>query len=517
MKRIINLLTFLLLIQCYTFAQSCYNTNRQNGITAFNQGNYTAAKASFLQAGKCPDRPSDNDIQSWISKCDNKINQAKGTYIHVDGKSSTTSNYSVEGGSENFSVSTDAVSWTTYGVPSWCSIENKTSTGFRLRVNKNTSNSSRNDWMEVRTANGHSARINIKQDGAGPSAKLNSVDVDFDVQLSDGKGMRIKIDLNILNMKNKKARVIAYFYDKDGKHLKDTDGSYGTTGEYAHQVAVGKSVTPTSENARYQDNLKLEIPYSQLHQTGTGKRDLKYSISVWDYSVSPHKEIFDSNFYLFYYTPSSLSVNGSSSDRRINFNESGGRETFSVNAAGSSYETWGVPDWCSIENKTSSGFTLVCKRNTKRSSRSDYMKVTANGKEIRIDITQNAATGPTVNITSVKQEHNVFRGLVKGINIVVIYEVNGMQNKTVTATAWFYQSDNKTKLIAADWSQVHSSSSGTAPYESTTFTSNLFMPYTGLNMAKGFSGTLTFDIAITDSSGNQLARLNNQAFTFSQF
>lgn len=92
-----------------------------------------------------------------------------------------------------------------------------------------------------------------------------------------------------------------------------------------------------------------------------------------------------------------------------------------------------------------------------------------------------------------------------------------MQYKTVTATAWFYQADNKTKLIAQDWSQVHSSYSGNARYESTTFTTELFMPYTGLNMAKGFSGTLTFDIVIKDNSGNQLAILENQSFTYTQF
>ena len=45
----------------------------------------------------------------------------------------------------------------------------------------------------------------------------------------------------------------------------------------------------------------------------------------------------------------------------------------------------------------------------------------------------------------------------------------------------------------------------------------LFMPYLGLNMAPGWSGSLSFDIVIYDGSGNKLARQNDNSFTFSYF
>lgn len=69
------------------------------------------------------------------------------------------------------------------------------------------------------------------------------------------------------------------------------------------------------------------------------------------------------------------------------FSASGGNETFYVKTDATSWETWGIPSWCEIKSKTSSSFTLSCKPNS-GAARSDYMKVKAGGKEVRIDISQ---------------------------------------------------------------------------------------------------------------------------------
>lgn len=211
-----------------------------------------------------------------------------------------------------------------------------------------------------------------------------------------------------------------------------------------------------------------------------------------------------------------LKVDGNTYDKTSYFGESGGREHFDVSTSASSYETWGVPSWCSIENKTSTGFTLVCTRNTDSSSKSGYMIVEAAGQEIRIDIKQEASSGPSANITSIEQEDNVFSGNSKGMRINLEFDVSGMQNRTVKATAWFYYGDNTTKLNNGYGGQVNVSKSDIAPYENTTFTMTLFMPYQALNMAPGFNGTLSFDVVITDSSGKTLVRKNNNTFTYPQ-
>ena len=86
-----------------------------------------------------------------------------------------------------------------------------------------------------------------------------------------------------------------------------------------------------------------------------------------------------------------LKVDGSTTSKTVSFSSSGGRQYYSVDTSASDFETWGVPTWCSVE-KSSTGFTLVCASNPSSSSRSDYMKVKADGQEIRIDISQSGST-----------------------------------------------------------------------------------------------------------------------------
>ena len=232
-----------------------------------------------------------------------------GSYITINGNSSISRTYSSSGTTEIFNVNTDADSWTVWGTPSWCSVENKTSTSFKLRVNGNNSSVSRSDYMEVRTNNGKSARLDISQ---------------------------------------------------------------------------------------------------------------------------------NANNY--------LKVDGYTSTRNSHFSENGGKETFSVSTNASSYEVVLLPSWCTVESKNSSSFTIRCERNNSRSERSDYFKVKAAGMEIRINVKQNGASGPSAVINSVTVDHNVFNGMVKGMKINIKFDTEGMLNKRVTATALFYYGDNVTPL-----------------------------------------------------------------------
>lgn len=441
----------------------------------------------------------------------------KDTFIQIDGKDEVALDFQYSGGQRFFNISTNANSWSTWGVPSWCSIKNKTATSFDLEVTPNTSVSARADYFEIRTPKGHSARISITQKGlSGPVARVENITVDHSQILEDGKGMIIHVKFNIQNMKGKKGKVVAYFYEDDGKALIDTNGKYLSSDSH---VSVGKDIIPSSDDMYYSD-LTLSIPYSELHQTGSGSRILKFSIWVWDMSVSPAKSLYKGEpWYRFTFTSgtdTTLMVDGSNSDKTKHFPESGGRETYFVSTSSSSYETWGVPSWCSIENKTSTSFTLVCSRNTSSSPRSDYMKVKSAGKEIRIDITQDAKLAPSAEIESVSQEHNVYNGSVKGMNIKLKFKTHNMLNQRVTATAWFYYGDNTTKLNNGYGGQVNVSNTDTAPYENTEFTMTLFMPYTNLRMTDSGSTTLSFDVVITDFSGNSLVRSNNHAFVYSQ-
>ncbi|MCM1501918.1 MAG: BACON domain-containing protein [Bacteroidales bacterium] len=70
-KIFIILAVFLCMIPAN--AQDCYNYTRNQGISFYNKGDYNAAKVRFIGAKDCPDKPSDNDLDSWIKKCDTAL------------------------------------------------------------------------------------------------------------------------------------------------------------------------------------------------------------------------------------------------------------------------------------------------------------------------------------------------------------------------------------------------------------------------------------------------------------
>jgi hypothetical protein len=80
MKKSILLLIFGLTMVC-AYAQEnwseCYKTYHDNGVAAYNDGRYEDAKKLFssIVNGDCvsKDIPANNDIDSWIKKCDKAI------------------------------------------------------------------------------------------------------------------------------------------------------------------------------------------------------------------------------------------------------------------------------------------------------------------------------------------------------------------------------------------------------------------------------------------------------------
>lgn len=201
------------------------------------------------------------------------------------------------------------------------------------------------------------------------------------------------------------------------------------------------------------------------------------------------------------------------STENVSFGKDGGRRTITVSTNGEWRIGVGTASWAhtSISGNT---ITLRVDENDSGEERTDYFTVVAGDMKVRIDISQEG--GPSGEITSIKQRHNVVNGYAKGLQIEVEFDVSNMKGKRVTATALFYYGDNTTPLNSAWGGQVSVSKSDTAPYTNTTFTMYLFIPYQSLNMAPGWSGNLSFDIVIKDSNGNKLDRVNNQTFTYSQ-
>lgn len=197
-------------------------------------------------------------------------------------------------------------------------------------------------------------------------------------------------------------------------------------------------------------------------------------------------------------------------------------ETYYVSTDADSYETWGIPSWCSITNQTSISFTLRCERNPSTAERKDYMKVNAGEKTVKIDIIQAGnANLRNCTIGSVWTEHNYWQGRVKGMLIHSKFTINNMVSRKAVCAAYF-QFGNGTKdfnyLYRSVDGQVCVSEIFTPLYQSTVFNDfKLFLPYTELHMNSGtVNASLRFYILIYDNvTEEDLTKSDYVTFTFS--
>lgn len=85
-----------------------------------------------------------------------------------------------------------------------------------------------------------------------------------------------------------------------------------------------------------------------------------------------------------------IKVNDMSKGAKAHFRNEGGRETFKVSTNAGDYDVT-CPKWCSIKDKSKTGFTLVCEPNDKTKERSGECTLTAGGKTYTIAVDQGSA------------------------------------------------------------------------------------------------------------------------------
>lgn len=110
----ILLTAFLFLIgQMTMLAQdNCYETARKKGIQLYNQGKYTTAYKTFEAAKWCTDVPANNDLDSWMDKCD----------IHVKFTPKSLLFEAIDADEQCVEVSTNAKIFKVGDLPSWVSV-----------------------------------------------------------------------------------------------------------------------------------------------------------------------------------------------------------------------------------------------------------------------------------------------------------------------------------------------------------------------------------------------------------
>lgn len=123
----------------------------------------------------------------------------------------------------------------------------------------------------------HNAVVNAqaRDGGASPSAKFDSIWIDYDITQGGVKGMRIHTKFTVYDMKNVPSYLAIYFETSDGKRLRDNNKSfYSSTGE----VALYKELQIDYNPGVYSD-LTMFMPYDEL-DLEPGEYDLRMDVDL---------------------------------------------------------------------------------------------------------------------------------------------------------------------------------------------------------------------------------------------
>lgn len=197
MKKVL-ICIILIIASSSLFAQRCYLVKSTKGAELYKQGRYSEARALFVEAKSCPDRPkSSKEMDSWIKLCDNKIKEQNNkaannktdqspnslkTTTPIQKKASTSTGYlsvsqnelafTSEGGTKNIEVYCDA-KWDINIPPAnWVHIT-KNGNQIIINVDNNRLITDRNDYFVLKSGEKES-RVDIMQNGAEPYISASS-------------------------------------------------------------------------------------------------------------------------------------------------------------------------------------------------------------------------------------------------------------------------------------------------------------------------------------------------------
>lgn len=178
---------------------------------------------------------------------------------------------SADGGSKDISVSTDGDWYIDVDAANWGHLT-KYSNSVTVRVDRNTSTSSRTDYFVIKSGN-YTRRINITQQGnTSPTANIERIWMDHGVFQNGAQGMKIHVKFTVDNMNGKTIYAYALFYWGDNTTpLHD---------QYGNNLSFYGYGTPSYDSARF-DDFTIFVPYSGLNmQPGQGTVDLSFDISI---------------------------------------------------------------------------------------------------------------------------------------------------------------------------------------------------------------------------------------------
>lgn len=142
---------------------------------------YEAAKKKYRSAAYDPGYNStehDMSINEGIRKCDIAIERLT-PRLTLNDQNYLNLSLKAEGGREYVNVKTNASSWDASGVPSWCSITEKSRTSFCISYEANPNNYTRTGSMTIYTDNGKEVHIDMSQRAGSQSSSLVVTKAEF--------------------------------------------------------------------------------------------------------------------------------------------------------------------------------------------------------------------------------------------------------------------------------------------------------------------------------------------------
>lgn len=251
-----------------------------------------------------------------------------------------------------------------------------------------------------------------------------------------------------------------------------------------------------------------------------------YKIELWNASNS--KLLYTQTFTVKdTQTTTYLTVSNS----ELNFDANGGAKTITV----TSNKDWEISvhpySWGHL-TRNGNTLTLRVDENTEREERTDFIKLSAADKEVRINITQEGVSN-SAEIDNIWVDHNITRTGYNSyydsywgrqqvpytyyvMRIHVNFVVNGMKGEKIRVCAFFYDKNGDPMKTSASNSeyrapngQVTVQSTNTATYDGSRWSDYILeIPY---NVMK--KGSNKFYIQIQDSEGNALISSDYEYFT----
>lgn len=136
-----------------------------------------------------------------------------------------------------------------------------------------------------------------------PSAKgsIKMAALNLEAERDGVYGVELVGEGTVENLKGQKIELAAYFYDANGKMLKDTDKINRSS---KGQVYVGNDSVADSKTYTLSD--KLFIPFDQLEVEGDSEQTVQVELVVWEYSHGRGKKLAASPMSKFQRAPNAV-------------------------------------------------------------------------------------------------------------------------------------------------------------------------------------------------------------------